>query len=155
MLPLEAVLLLRGGCVVTEGRPCTAKCPLRCSLSACVSSSRNIRDTGLSSGKWRITIMSQGTEIRRSGPESASELGRMGLCMMFLRGQRMFKSQMLFQPPQENEKQKRVQTSQSISRGFTFQFHLPGQPISLSLFLRKDEEFLLHRVAAAVKREKY
>lgn len=35
-------------------------------------------------------MVSQETEIRRSGPETAAGLGRIGLCVMGLRGQRKF-----------------------------------------------------------------
>lgn len=38
----------------------------------------------------RVLVVSQETEIRRSGPETAAGLGRIGLYMMFPRGQRIF-----------------------------------------------------------------
>lgn len=77
---MEAVPL-RQGTVVTEWRPCTAECPVRCSLSP-VSAQPEPSATLPSlqeSGRSLVLTMSQGTEIRRSGPESAGELGRLGL----------------------------------------------------------------------------
>lgn len=54
MRPFGGCAFTLGSCVVTEWRLCTSECLLRCSLSACLSPSRNVRDTRLSVGKWRI-----------------------------------------------------------------------------------------------------
>lgn len=61
-------------------------------------------------GNSMVLIMSQRIEIRRSGPESAGALGRIGLYVMLTRGQGMYNSQMLFQSPYANGKHRRAQT---------------------------------------------
>lgn len=106
------------------------------------------------SGGSRVLVVSQETEIRRHGPETAAVLGRIGLYVMFPGGQRIFDPRCFSSPLGEWKAEKRLCI---IRPGFVFRFYSWGKLVSLSLGWlprAKDEGFLLRRVVAAVKWEK-
>lgn len=118
-------------CIGTEWGPCTSV-PFEVwpiCLSVQTKTSGTLGSRLGSGGSWVLAV-SQEIVIRRSGPETAAGLGRIGLYMMFPGGQRIFNPRCFSSTLGEWRAGKRLCI---IRPGFVFQFHSQGKSVSLSL----------------------